>query len=41
MHAFTGRMCEELIAAFDPADADDDIKPATPRLLDSSERLAG
>lgn len=26
MNAFTGRMCEELIAAFDRADADDDIK---------------
>ncbi|HTE41055.1 MAG TPA: crotonase/enoyl-CoA hydratase family protein [Steroidobacteraceae bacterium] len=26
MNAFTGRMCDELIAAFDAADADDDIK---------------
>src|SRR5262249_40465671 len=26
MNAFTGRMCEELIAAFDRADADDDVK---------------
>jgi enoyl-CoA hydratase/carnithine racemase len=26
MNAFTGRMCDELIAAFDRADADDDIK---------------
>jgi enoyl-CoA hydratase/carnithine racemase len=26
MNAFTGRMCDELIAAFDRADADDDVK---------------
>jgi enoyl-CoA hydratase/carnithine racemase len=26
MNAFTGRMCDELIAAFDQADADDDVK---------------
>jgi enoyl-CoA hydratase/carnithine racemase len=26
MNAFTGRMCEELIAVFDRADADDDVK---------------
>jgi enoyl-CoA hydratase/carnithine racemase len=26
MNAFTGRMCEELIAAFDMADADDNVK---------------
>lgn len=26
MNAFTGRMCNELIAAFDRADADDDVK---------------
>jgi enoyl-CoA hydratase/carnithine racemase len=26
MNAFTGRMCDEIIAAFDQADADDDIK---------------
>jgi enoyl-CoA hydratase/carnithine racemase len=26
MNAFTGRMCDELIAAFDAADADDDVK---------------
>jgi enoyl-CoA hydratase/carnithine racemase len=26
MNAFNGRMCEELIAAFDRADADDDVK---------------